>query len=86
MSKLTLDTVGQFGFSFYHKFFIETAIGNFVWSDPDYPGGDNTIIPFDGNLKDFCKQEGIPYVRDKGTHIIGEYCGKNVIIKEKEGN
>jgi len=77
---LTLNTIGEFTWSFSDKFFIETDVGNFVWSDPDYQG-DNTIVLFRGSYKDWCREIGIPFGRDKGKHTIEGYCGKDVIIR-----
>lgn len=74
---MTLDTIASFGWNFAKEFFLETKEGNFVWSDPDY-GGDNTIRKFNGSLVDYCKQAGIPYIRDKGHHTVRNYCGKDV--------
>ncbi len=51
---------------------------HYVWSDPDYPGGDNTIRPFFGTYRDWCKVVGIPYGRSKGHHIVEKYCGPDV--------
>ena len=78
MKKLTKEqlssTVGHFSWDFGQNFFIETEFGNFVWSSPSYYGT-NIIRRFDGSLKDYIKQSKIPYVRDKGKHIISSYCG-----------
>lgn len=76
---LTLDTVGDFTWFWSDIFFIETTIGNFVWSDPDY-NGDNTIKQFDGDIKKFCKEVRYPHGRCKGKHTIGKYCGNQVNI------
>ena len=45
---------------------------NYVWSNADYNNGDNTIRPFEGTMKDFF---GNSYGRDKGKHIVLQYCG-----------
>ncbi len=76
-----LDLYGHFTWSFRSQFFIETTIGNFIWNDPDY-GGNNTIIPYSGSYKDWCINLNIPYGRDKGQHIIKEYCGNELTILE----
>lgn len=78
---LSIEDYADFNWSFHDKFLLETERGNYIWSDPDY-GGDNTIRPFDGNLKEFCRQENIPYVRNKGRHLIKSYCGPEVNIRE----
>jgi hypothetical protein len=76
---LTLNDVAEFSWNYSSEFLLETEKGNFIWSDPDYQG-DNTIRPFPGNNTDFCKAYDIPYSRDKGKHIIQDYCGKDVKI------
>lgn len=73
---LTLDTYGLFSWDFGNKFHIETAVGNFEWSDPEYPGGDNTIKPC-GPYEEWRKKQ---YARDKGRHKIRDYCGDKVVI------
>ena len=45
---------------------------NYVWSDADYKNGDDTIRLYYGTMKDFF---GNSYGRDKGRHIVREYCG-----------
>jgi len=76
---ITLDTVAAFLWCWNHIFFLETEEeGNFLWSDPDYSDGDNTIRPYGGTLKDYFFEAGIPCVRDKGRHCIVDYCGKDV--------
>jgi len=79
---IDLDTVATFTYSFGNTFLLETRHGNFVWSDPEYLGGDNTIKPFDGSYKEWCDLEGIPYGRCKGEHTIRSYCGENVKFVE----
>jgi hypothetical protein len=74
-----LDEVGYFSWSFYQNFFVETPQGNFVWSSPDYCG-DNTLRKFDGTHNDWVKTEGIYCSRDKGQHVIRDYCGKDVKV------
>ena len=74
---ISLDTVGNFTWSFGNKFHIETPDGNYEWSDPGYLGGDNTIkpsVPYD----EWLVKMDLPFGRDKGTHIIRYYCGKDV--------
>jgi hypothetical protein len=74
-----LDKTGEFTWMFGPDFFIETNEGNFIWKDPDY-NGDNTLRPYAGNYHDFVKECKVPYGRDKGKHIIKEYCGPDVRI------
>jgi len=75
-----LSLVGDFTWFWGETFFIETSEGNFIWSDPDYDG-DNTIKPINMSYEQYCKNSKVPYGRDKGTHVIENYCGKNVILK-----
>lgn len=77
-----LNTVADFSWAWNDKFFLETPYGNYVWSDPDY-NGDNTIRRFNGTRKMFLDEQKIPYVRDKGMHVIKDYCGPNVVIVGK---
>jgi hypothetical protein len=77
-----LNSVGEFTWDFGCQFFVETQLGNYVWSDPDY-NGDNTLKRFNGNYPQWCKQRGIPYGRDKGRHVVKNYCSDNVIIVGK---
>lgn len=76
-----LNLIGDFSWNYYSRFFIETENGNFVWNDPDY-SGDNTLTRTKLNHIQWCKSEGIPYSRSKGMHIIRDYCGEDIIIKE----
>lgn len=74
-----LNEYADFTWNFGNKFFVQTKrFGNFIWSDPAYPGGDNTIVPFDGGYAAWLKVESIPFGRSKGTHRIGDYCGNDV--------
>ena len=54
---------------------------HYVWSDPGYPGGDNTIRPFKGTVTDWYRIVGVPVSiggRYKGQHILKNYCGPDV--------
>lgn len=75
---ITLDTIADFSWCWNHVFFLETSEGCFLWSDSEYPHGDNTITPYNGTLRDFLRESNTPFVRDKGTHRIRDYCGENV--------
>lgn len=75
---INLDTIAEFTWFWNHHFFLETKEGNFIWSDPDYPGGNNTIRSYNGTLQDYCKESNIPYGRSKGKHSIRGYCGEGV--------
>jgi hypothetical protein len=77
-----LKTVGHFTWGFSSKFFIETEVGNFIWSDPEY-NGDNSLTYFKGSYEEWTKEENIPFGRDKGFHIIKNYCGEDVVLKAK---
>ena len=75
---LTLDDAADFTWDFGCRFLLETKFGNYVWYDPDYEGGDNTIHPWYGNPLDFTER-GFSG-RWKGNHIIREFCGPNALI------
>ena len=75
---INLDTVADFTYCWGCTFFLETPEGSFIWSDPDYPEGNNTIIPFNGALKDFLINIIIQHGRRKGQYTIGAYCGEEV--------
>lgn len=77
--ELQLSDTAHFSWGFSDEFFLETAKGNFIWSDPDYQGN-NTIRPFPCNHTDWCKAYKIDFSRDKGRHTIEDYCGKDVKI------
>lgn len=78
---LTINDWAHFTWSYGYAFFLETKDkGNWIWNDPDYPGGNGTIVRFHGGYEQWIKEIGIPYGRDKGFHRIGDYCGKDVII------
>ncbi len=78
-----LNTRGHFTWSFGNEFFIEIYIDgikkNYVWSDPEY-GGDNNIRKYEGTYEDWCDHLGIRFGRDKGFHVIKNYCGDDVKI------
>jgi hypothetical protein len=73
--------VGEFTWDFSQQFFIETAEGNFVWSDPDYQG-DGSIRKYAGSFQDWIKADQGGFGRSKGTHIIGSYCGDFIFVEE----
>lgn len=73
-----LNMTGEFTWDFGMNFFIETRIGNFIWSDPDY-NGDNSIKPYNGTCHEYFEQCG-HFGRSKGIHTIGGYCGNDVNI------
>jgi hypothetical protein len=79
---LTIDDVAEFCWVWNHEFFLRTDKGNFVWSHPEYPNGNNTIVMFEGTLDDFCKSRQIDFVRCEGVHVISHYCGADVTIVE----
>lgn len=74
-----LELFGEFVWFWDHRFFVETAKGNFVWYDPEY-NGDNTIRPYNGDLPDFCKEVKVGFGRSKGRHRIRDYCGEDIIL------
>ena len=69
-----LELPGNFTWLGASEFFIETHIGNFLWSDRTCPGGSNTMTytskTYDESL----------YGSRKGVHIIGNYAGREVIF------
>lgn len=75
-----LNLTGEFTWFWGKYFFVETNIGNFIWSDPDYGDGDNTFTKTDMTYKQFCDAYNYPYGRDKGTHVIKDYCGDMIQI------
>lgn len=80
MNKMdVLDLIGTFSWGFGDQFFIETEVGNFVWSDPGY-NGNNVLRKVSFDHFQGCRKIGIRVSRDKGTHIVGEYCGRSVNI------
>lgn len=74
-----LNILGDFTWLWNSEFFIETAEGNYVWSDPDY-AGDNTLRPVKQTLTEYLRERRIDYGRDKGKHFIGAYCGQDVKV------
>lgn len=81
MNKLTLDTVASFTWMWGPEFFLETDVGNYIWSDPEY-NGDNTIRPYAGSYQSYLREIGMGCGRDKGKHFIRDYCGDQVKIEE----
>lgn len=77
-----MNLVGDFTWNYSYQFLIETSEGNFIWSDPDYLCGDNSVIPFNGTYEDWIKQEQIPCGRDKGKHLVKNYIGTEFSFKE----
>lgn len=77
---INLNTIATFFWAYNHRFFLETPYGNFIWSDPDYPGGNNTIIEFDGSYREWLDCEHLENARWKGQHRIVDYCGPGVIF------
>lgn len=67
---------GNFIWMFGKEFFIETAVGNYVWSSPDY-NGTNEIRKITVPLETYQKQKGIPFGRCKGRHRVGVYVGQD---------
>lgn len=72
-----LQLVGSFNWNYGSRFFIETAHGNFIWNDPAY-SGDNTLKATAMDYAQWLCAENIPYARDKGQHVIADYCGRSV--------
>lgn len=78
------NMVMDFTWYWCHEFFIEAFpqdphnMYNYVWSCPEYPDGNNTIRPYYGTVRDFCK----PYGRDKGKHLVRSYCPGAYFVAE----
>ncbi len=76
-----LDLTGNFVWSFGKEFHIATDKGNYEWSCPDYPGGDDTLKPC-GSYGEWLDKIGIEFGRCKGRHVIKDYCGESVVLIE----
>ena len=77
---LTINDIAHFTWFWEKEFHLDCGSkGCYIWSNPDYPGGDNTIVPC-GTYQEELKNYNIPYGRDKGEHRIGDYCGSGVKI------
>ena len=73
-----LSKRGKFTWSFNKWFHIEVSPQeNYEWADPAY-GGDNTIRQC-GPYHKWLKDNNLQFGRDKGTHIIGQYCGNEAM-------
>jgi hypothetical protein len=77
-----LACMAQFTWLWSCEFFVETEHGNFIWKDPEYPNGDNTFTPFDGNLLAYLEKVGLDFGRDKGYHVVARYCGEEIKLNE----
>lgn len=74
-----LNLEGHFTWFWNDKFFIETIQGCFIWSDPDY-NGDNSLVEYSGTYADFLNEQDVEFGRDKGVHLIKDYCGEDIKI------
>lgn len=73
-----LEQIGDFTWLFGCELFIETAVGNFVWRNPDLLG-DNTLTYTSKTYTEYTRS--LPYPgRSKGHFVIGDYVGKDVIF------
>lgn len=63
---MDLDTIAEVTWCWGKDFFLETPSGNYVWSCPEYPGGDNTVRPYPKTFQDFLRECKIPFGRCKG--------------------
>lgn len=74
---INANTIGEFTWDFGQEFFIETDVGNFVYSDPDY-NGDNTVKETGQTYSEWIAPQ---YGRDKGKTFVGSRCtGARVIM------
>jgi len=72
--KEIFNLVGHFTWSLSNaEFFVETPQGNLIWSDHSYDG-DNTLRQVDYNYHTWCRKLQIPFGRDKGKHLLKDYC------------
>lgn len=74
---LTLQ--GDFTWLLTSEFFIETAVGNFIWNSPAYLG-DNSIHYTTMTFEEYLEDRSLSYGRYKGHHVIGTYLGTEVIF------
>lgn len=77
------DSVAEFSWDYGSTFFLETEDGLFEWSDPSY-GGNNIIRRSKWASLEERFNETTLFTRGKGTHIISEYCGPDVLIVSDE--
>jgi hypothetical protein len=77
---LNLEDRANFTYLFNHLYFMKTTKGNFLFSHPEYPNGDNTIKPTDKSYNQILKDLGVPYGRSSGDHKISTFCGTSVKI------
>lgn len=77
-----LVSEGRFTWDFGSRFAVETNLGLFEWSDPEYNGDNSMRFLVNKSFSDWLEMSNIPYGRDKGNHIVKDYCGKefNLII------
>lgn len=73
------NEIALFTQSWNHQFFVETKYGNFIYSDPNYPNGNNTLTLYNGSFQDFLKEKKLLTVRTKGEFLIKEFC--NPLVK-----
>lgn len=77
-----VNVTGLFTWLWDCHFHIETDVGNFLWSDPDY-NGDDTIRPC-GTYAEILDEFQIDFGREKGRHRIGDYTGETFTYVEKK--
>lgn len=71
-----LSQTAEFTWMFGNEWFVESPIGNFIWSDPDY-NGDNTFTKTRLSYMEFANGR---LGRDKGFHNIENFCGSDIIF------
>jgi hypothetical protein len=78
-----LGTMGHFTWSQGKEWLVETDLGNFIWSDPNYGDGDDTLTFFEGGHDEFYALAGVqPEVcKDKGDNLILNKCGQDIDLK-----
>lgn len=73
-----LEMSGKFLWAWNKNWLIKTPVGNFHWSDSEYPEGDNSIRIYFGTEDDFLEEFGVPYFRSKGETFIKNRVPENV--------
>lgn len=66
-----LEVVGEFTWNFGTDFFVETPVGRFVWSSPEY-GGTDTLCRYRCTYDEWIAPD---FGRAKGMHTLYAFCG-----------
>jgi hypothetical protein len=79
-----LSTYGYFTWGTSNKCFVETEIGNYVYSCPCFSYGDGSLRAYKGNLNDWLKEHHLKSGVYKGYYTIENFCGSKVRFVEGE--